>query len=463
MNVESLKSEVCRYIDENAAMLVDTSHEIHSKPELAFQEKEAARLLTSRVEHSGLDVKRGAYGLSTAYESEFGSDGPNIAILSEYDALPAIGHSCGHNIIAVMGLGASLALSSLGDRLNGRIRYLGTPAEEKGGGKELMAQEGAFDGVDAAMMVHPAGVDLATMPSICVSEVRVTYHGKSSHASAMPHAGVNALDALVTGYQTLAQLRQHIRPTERIHGIFTETGDAPNIVPDRASGVFYVRAADAKDLAPLKARVQNCFEAGALSSGCELDISWAKADYLDMNTNWPLAAAYQNNAETIGREFFPLDKMPAGSAGSTDMGNVSHRVPSIHPMITCAPRHVVIHNREFAQWAASDLGDKACLDGAKAMAMTALDYFADESLRKSAADEFAKTEQISRSAVEAAYDPNGDTDIGGCLCCIETSPKVTPFTTTSDLGSQLACYSTPGDQQNWTGFKFGKKGFQRAS
>ena len=416
MNLESLKSEVCRYIDDNAAMLVQTSHEIHATPELAFQEKEAARLLTSRVEHSGLSVNRSAYGLSTAFETEFGDDGPNVAILSEYDALPGIGHACGHNIIAVMGLGASLALASLGGQLGGRIRYLGTPAEEKGGGKELMAQEGAFDGIDAAMMVHPAGIDLSTMPSICVSEVRVTYHGRSAHASAMPHAGVNALDALVTAYQTLAQLRQHIRPTERIHGIFTETGQAPNIVPDKASGVFYVRAANAKDLAPLKARVQNCFEAGALSSGCELDISWAKADYLDMNTNWPLAAAYQNNAESLGREFYPIDKMPAGSAGSTDMGNVSHRVPSIHPMITCAPRNVVIHNPEFTRWAASDLGDKACLDGAKAMAMTALDFFADESLRQSAADAFVSNEEVSRTAVEAAYNPNGETDIGGCGC-----------------------------------------------
>lgn len=416
MHLESLKSQVCRYIDDNASMLVETSHDIHAKPELAFHEKEAARILTSRVEGSGLKVNRSAYGLSTAYETEFGNDGANVAILSEYDALPGIGHACGHNIIAVMGLGASLALASVSSHLNGHVRYLGTPAEEKGGGKELMAQEGAFDGVDAAMMVHPAGVDLSTMPCICVSEVRVTYHGKSAHASAMPHAGINALDALVTAYQTVAQLRQHIRPTERIHGIFTETGMAPNIVPDRASGIFYVRAADAKDLAPLKARVQNCFEAGALSSGCEVDIAWAKADYLDMNTNWPLAAAYQNNAESLGREFFPLEKMPAGSAGSTDMGNVSHRVPSIHPMISSAPRHVVIHNPEFAKWAASEMGDKACLDGAKAMAMTALDFFADESLRKSAAAAFASTEDISRTAVAAAYDPNGDTDIGGCAC-----------------------------------------------
>lgn len=414
MDADSLKRDVCDLIDQQASMLVQTSHEIHAHPELAFHEFEAARLLTSRIEAAGLKVERGAFGLPTAYATEFGSGGANVAILSEYDALPGIGHACGHNIIAVMGLGASLALAGLGSRLKGRVRYLGTPAEEKGGGKELMAQEGAFDGVDAAMMVHPSGVDLVTMPCICVSEVRVTYHGKSAHASAMPHAGINALDALVTAYQALAQLRQHIRPTERIHGIFTRAGDAPNIVPEEATGVFYVRAANAEDLAPLKQRVRNCFEAGALSSGCSVEVSWAKADYLDMNTNWPLAGAYQSNAESLGRTFFPIEKMPTGSAGSTDMGNVSHRVPSIHPMIACAPRGVVIHNPEFAKWAASGLGDKACLDGAKAMAMTAIDFLTSDELRKSAAAAFRETVDISASAVQAAYDPAGDTDIGGC-------------------------------------------------
>jgi amidohydrolase len=414
MDTGALKQEVCEFIDAQASMLVQTSHEIHGKPELAFHEFEAAKILTSRVEAAGLKVERSAYGLKTAYAAEFGSGGANVAVLSEYDALPGIGHSCGHNVIAVMGLGASLALAALGPQLPGRVRYLGTPAEEKGGGKELMAQEGAFDGIDAAMMVHPAGVDLVTMPCICVSEVRVTYHGKSAHASAMPHAGLNALDALVTAYQTVAQLRQHIKPTERIHGIFTESGAAPNIVPDKATGVFYVRAANAEDLAPLKKRVQNCFEAGALASGCTVEISWAKADYLDMNTNWPLAQAYQQNAETLGRDFFPIEKMPTGSAGSTDMGNVSHRVPSIHPMIACAPRGVVIHNPEFARWAASDMGDKACLDGAKAMAMTTIDYLSDSQLQTAAAEAFQATSDISATAVRAAYDPAGDTDIGGC-------------------------------------------------
>lgn len=413
-DVGRLKAACCDFIDQQASDLIRTSHAIHAKPELAFHEFEAARILSAEVENAGLRVEREAYGLKTAYATEFGQGGACVSILSEYDALPGIGHACGHNVIATMGLGASMALASLGDQLPGRVRYLGTPAEEKGGGKEIMAQHGAFDGVDAAMMVHPSGLDLETMPCICVSEVRVTYHGKSAHASAMPFAGLNALDALVTAYQTLAQLRQHIRQTERIHGIFTEAGMAPNIVPDRASGQFYVRAANAQELADLKVRVQNCFDAGALSSGCEVETHWAKVDYLDMNTNWPLAKAYRENAESLGRDFFPLEKMSASAAGSTDMGNISHRVPSIHPMIACAPRGVVIHNPEFAKWAASEMGDKACLDGAKAMAMTTIDFLTDEALRRDAEQAFRATSDVSAAAIAAAWHPEGTTDIGGC-------------------------------------------------
>ncbi len=413
----ALKRQACDAIDAMSDELISISHEIHANPELAFHEHKAATLLSDRVEKEGLPVTREAFGLETAYATEFGDQGPTVGILSEYDALPGIGHACGHNIIATTGLGASLALAKLNGALPGRVRYLGTPAEEQGGGKELMAQEGAFDGLDAAMMVHPAGVDLATMPCICVSEVEVIYTGKSAHASAMPHAGLNALDALVTAYQSIAQLRQHIRPTERIHGIINEGGVAPNIVPDRASGVFYVRAAEAISLAALKERVQACFEAGALATGCTADIRWAKADYLDMKTSWPIAEAYEANARSLGRDFFPLEKMPSGSAGSTDMGNVSHRVPSIHPMISSAPPSVVIHNPEFARWAGGEMGDKACIDGAKSLAMTAIDFMTDAALQEAAKAGFAETAENSARSVGAAYNPEGTIALGGCGCC----------------------------------------------
>ena len=417
MDREALKKQACATVDAMSDTLISASHAIHAKPELAFQEHFAHELLTDRVVEAGLPVERGACGLDTAFVSTFGDKGVEVGILSEYDALPGIGHACGHNIIATTGLGASLALAKLGAALPGRVRYLGTPAEEAGGGKEIMAQAGAFDGLDTAMMVHPAGINLVTMPSVAMNEVRVTFTGKAAHASAMPFAGINALDALVSAYQSIAQLRQHIRQNERIHGIFNEAGLAPNIVPDRAVGTFYVRAADGIALAELKTRVKNCFEAGALASGCDVEIQWALGDYLEIKDCWPLAERYKANAESLGRSFFPLEKIPTTGAGSTDMGNVSHRVPSIHPMIACAPPHVVIHNPEFAKYAGSETGDAAVLDGAKALAMTAIDVMTDDQLLKDARDQFNETADLSAQAVAQAWHGDGDVALGGCGCC----------------------------------------------
>ena len=380
---QNLKKRIGTAVDSLATKLIEVSHFIHAHPELAFEEFQAAERLTQTLGEIGLPVKRGAYGLETAFASDFGADeGPRIALLAEYDALPVVGHACGHNLIATAALGAALALHTLGDELPGRIRLLGTPAEERGGGKELMARQGAFDGIDAAMMIHPSGVDLATMPCIAIAEVNVTYHGRAAHASAAPQAGINALDALVIAYQGLAALRQHIAHTERIHGIITHGGDAANIVPEKTSGLFFVRAADQTALEKIKEKANGCFQAGAAATGARLETSWGEVDYLDLNTCWPLAKAYQANAESLGRQFFPYEKLPSTVAGSTDMGNVSYRVPSIHPMIASAPAHVTIHNAEFEKWAGSDLGDKALLDGAKALAMTAIDFFVDDDLRE---------------------------------------------------------------------------------
>jgi len=388
--IDALKKDVCASVDRLARELLAVSHEIHAHPELCFEEVHAARLLAETGRGHGLDVHQNVYGLETALEARVGSGGATVALLSEYDALPGIGHACGHNIIAASALGAALALAELGTRLPGSVRWLGTPAEEGGGGKEIMAQRGAFEGVDAALMIHPAGINLVTMPCIAVADARVVYTGVASHASAMPERGVNALDALVLAYQGIAALRQHIRTTERLHGIITDGGQAPNIVPERAAGRFLVRAANAKHLAELKKRVIGCFEAGADATGAKLELTWGAIDYLDLDTSWPLANRFQVNAESLGRSFFPWDKVPAGLQGSTDMGNVSQRVPAIHPMLACSPPNVSIHNPEFAKWAASDMGDQAVLDGAKALAMTALDFFADEKLRAEVARSFAQ-------------------------------------------------------------------------
>ena len=376
---ESIKQR----IDEVSEELINASHSIHANPELAFKEFFACETLTNALEHHDIKTEKAVYSLETSFEAKLNPDsiGPSVAILAEYDALPGIGHACGHNIIATSALGAALGLHAVAQELQGSVRLVGTPAEEKGGGKELMARNGAFEGIDAAMMIHPAGTNLASMPCICVAEVEVIYHGKSSHASAMPHKGINALDGLLLAYQAISNLRQHIRSTERIHGIITEGGSAPNIVPDRSAGQFYVRAADDKELAQLKPRVQSCFEAGAKGSGCEVEVNWANVDYLDLNTNWPLAELFQEHAESLGREFIPYEEAVKFGAGSTDMGNVSHRLPSIHPMLAVAPPNVVIHNPEFAKWAASEKGDAAVIDGAKALALTAADFLLSTELQ----------------------------------------------------------------------------------
>jgi amidohydrolase len=389
MDLRALKQEVCDSVEAAREALLRVSRAIHAHPELAFEERQAAALLVAALREGGLRVETGAYGLETAFAAEFGSPrGPCVALLAEYDALPGIGHACGHNLIATSALGAALALAPLASTLPGRVRMLGTPAEERGGGKELMAREGAFDGVDAALMMHPSSVNLVSMPCIAMSEVEVVFHGVSAHASAMPERGVNALDALVLAYQGIAALRQHIRATERIHGIVTDGGQAPNVVPERAAGRFYVRAANAQELAPLKLRVEGCFRAGAAATGAEVEIRWDPADYLDIHYNEPLATAFRSNAESLGRVFFPFEKLPASIQGSTDMGNVSYRVPSIHPMLAAAPLHCTIHNPEFAKWAASELGDAAAIDGAKALAMTALDFLFDTALQRSAREAF---------------------------------------------------------------------------
>jgi amidohydrolase len=392
---ENLASAITDRIDALSGTLLEVSHSIHANPELAFQEHHAAGLLADTLDAQGLPAERGVFTLETAFEARLPGkgDGPTVAILAEYDALPGIGHACGHNLIATAALGATLGLQAVAAELPGQVRLIGTPAEEKGGGKELMARAGAFDGVNAAMMIHPAGVNLTTMPCICVAEVEVIYHGRSAHASAMPHKGVNALDGLLLAYQAISNLRQHIRDEERIHGIITEGGQAPNIVPDRAVGNFYVRATKEKTLEALKPRVQACFEAGAKGSGCEVEVNWAGVDYLDLNTNWPLANAFQAHGEAIGREF--LSPSQLGGAGSTDMGNVSYRVPSIHPMLACSPPNVVIHNPEFTKWAGSEMGDAAALDGAKTMALTTAEYLLNPVLQADVQQAFEVSKGLS--------------------------------------------------------------------
>ena len=375
---EALKARATARIDSERAALLELSARIHAHPELCYTEHRAAGWLADYLESRGFAMQRGAYGLPTAFAATLGSGRPRIAVLCEYDALPGIGHACGHNIIAAAGVGAGVGLAAVLGETGGSIVVLGTPAEEGGGGKIRMAREGAFADVDAAMMIHPASLDLLAMNVLAVSAVDVEYRGRAAHAAAAPHAGINALDGLVTAYQAIAQLRQHIRSSERIHGIITDGGQAPNIVPERASGLFFIRAQTEQRLAKLKKRVEGCFHAGALASGAEYEIRPAGDDYSDMWTNPPLAAAYQANFEQLGRHV--IEAPAEHISGSTDMGNVSKLLPSIHPMVAIAPPRVALHTQEFARCAASEDGERGLMDGAKALAMTGIDVLCTPAL-----------------------------------------------------------------------------------
>lgn len=394
-DLAAVKERLAAEIDKRADVLVDASHQIHANPELCYEEHFAHDLLTGLLETEKIDVERHACDLDTAFIARAGdNDGPVIAVLCEYDALPGIGHACGHNIIGTAGLGAGIAAAALADEVGGRVVILGTPAEEGGGGKELMIQRGALDGVDAAMMVHPAGVDIARMEVIAIHQMKVRYHGQAAHAAAFPHKGRNALDAAVLGYMNIAALRQHIKPNERIHGIFTHGGDKPNIVPSFAAAEWYVRSATLKSLDRLKPRVVACLEAGAQAAGCEMEIEWQDPAYADMVDNRTMLTLYLENAAATGRELVESTDGGPQVVGSTDMGNVSYVVPSIHPMIKVAPAHLSIHTPEFAEYTASADGDAAVIDGAKAMAMTIADLWLQPDVLAAVKEEF--TEAVAR-------------------------------------------------------------------
>ena len=385
--VDELKIRACNLIDKNSEVLISVSHEIHDHPEQNYEEVFASELLTRTANGLGVPVELGAFDCSTGFSGDVGT-GPTVCIMSEYDALPEIGHGCGHNIIAAAGLGSAIALASIAKDSGGRVRYMGTPAEEGGGGKILMARNGALTGVDLAMMVHPADADLATIDAIALQQLLVEYSGQESHAAAAPHLGRNALDAAVLGYMAVATLRQHILPTERVHGIFLKSGDKPNIVPSEASSEWYVRSDNVTSLAALKPRVLAALESGAHACGCSVSHEWIGAAYADMVTNNTMGTMYAHNALRLGRTVSDPRQGGHRVVGSTDMGNVSHLVPSIHPMIASAPTGTSIHTKQFAQFARSPMADQAVLDGAKAMAMTAIDYWTSPERQVAVAAEF---------------------------------------------------------------------------
>jgi len=384
--IPAAKQRVRAAVDAARDDLIRISREIHSHPELALHEQHAVGQLVPFLERNGFAVRRGVYGLETAFRGEWGHGPTTIAVCAEYDALPEIGHACGHNLIATAGVGAAVALIKAIDPADARVVILGTPAEEMVGGKIIMADKGCFDDVDVAMMAHPMGVDIADPPMLGVAHVDVEYRGRAVHASVAPEQGVNALDALVTAYQAIAQLRQHIRRDARLHGIITNGGAAANIVPDRAAGTFYVRAMRPAYLKELKERVRHCFEAGALATGCELTMDWHEAlEFQPLRNNRPMVEAYRRNGEALGTRFLDLQNI---STGSTDMGNVSQLVPTIHPTFGVG-QMIFNHTPEFTAAAITDAAHASMLLTAQALAMTGVDLALDPDLVRRAKADFA--------------------------------------------------------------------------
>ena len=380
MDIEKLKAKVRDSIETQREQLIQLSLNIHDNPELGFKEEKAATWLTGYLEDSGFHIERGIAGLATAFRASYGQNRPRVALLAEYDALPKIGHGCGHNIIGVSAVGAGVASKRLIDSLGGSVAVMGTPGEENYGGKIDMVKGGAFKEVDVAMIVHPDTRNMPTEDALACISLEVEFFGRPAHAAGEPHKGINALDAMILAFTSINALRQHIRRDARIHGIITDGGEAPNIIPGHSAGVFSVRALDNDYLSELKNRVLNCFAGASVASGARLEYRWRDRTYAPMKSNIILSGLFKHNLESLGRAVEDFD--PRSGLGSTDMGNVSQVVPSIHPTIAIAPREVLIHTPEFAAATISEAGHSALLDAAKAMAMTVADILQPEIIDK---------------------------------------------------------------------------------
>ena len=388
-NVDKLKSRVVAEIDARRDELIRISDTIHAQPELAFQEFEAVALLTSVLEQEGFAVQRGVAGLETAFIASYTSkkgNGPVVALLAEYDALVDLGHACGHNIIGTASVGAALALRPVLGEIAGAVLAIGTPAEEGGGGKVIMAEAGVFDGVDAAMMVHPSTRTMTRRTSLACYELMMEFFGQSAHAAGSPDKGVNALDACVLTYNNISALRQQLTDDVRIHGIITHGGSAPNIIPAYTAAKFLVRAAEKDEALAVLDKVEDCARAGALAAGAEVKLTRPDKYYANMVPSPVLADLFDANLNALGRE--ALLPPPSGRMGSTDMGNVSHVVPALHPYVAIAPDEVAGHSPEFRAASVSPEGHAGLLDAAKALAMTAVDLFSNPDLVDAAWEEY---------------------------------------------------------------------------
>ncbi|MFP4589704.1 MAG: M20 family metallopeptidase [Candidatus Bipolaricaulota bacterium] len=388
--VEEYKEEVSNYVDQMADTLESLAKKIYDNPEEKFEEYQAVEWLSEELENQGFEVEREVAGLETAFRavSPQSSDGPAIGYLCEYDALPGLGHACGHNLIAAIGLGAGVALSGLLDKLDGRVEIIGTPAEEGGGGKVDLAEAGVFDDLDAAMMVHPSDKTKVGRGSLAIKQVNMDFYGESAHSSAEPEKGINALDAAINTFNNINAYREHMDEKSRVHGIITDGGEKPNIVPDHAGVEFYVRVADQEDLDDLLQRVLDCGKAGALAAGAEFEYCVTGHAYKAMDPNPVLVDLYSSNLEKLNEEISEHE----GGMGSTDMGDVSQAVPAIHPYIKIAEDGTPGHSKAFLEAADSEQGYQGMVTAAKALAMTGVDLLANPDLVEEAWEAFEGSE-----------------------------------------------------------------------
>ncbi len=386
--MEELKAKVLKEIESRRDELNEISMKIHGNPELGFKEEKAAELLTDYLEKNGFSLERGICDLPTAFRAGYGTGKPKIAVLAEYDALPDIGHACGHNIIATSAFGAAVASKITVDRLKGTVLVIGTPAEELYGGKAIMAEKGAFDDLDVAMMVHPGVSDTATTSSLACQTLDVEFFGKSAHAAASPEEGINALEAMIQSFNAINSLRQHIRDTARFHGIITDGGEASNVIPAHSAGSFIARSLENDYLDELKEKVINCFEGAAKATGARLEYKWDTVRYEPMLNNMTLAALFAGNMKALGRDIIisGTDK----AFGSTDMGNVSQLVPGIHPNVAIAAGDVQLHSLQFAEAASSEAGLKGLIDASAAMAITIVDILSSPETLTAIKNEFGQ-------------------------------------------------------------------------
>jgi amidohydrolase len=393
-DVDTLKERVTAEIEAQRDDLIRIADTIHAHPEVAFEEFESAALLSGTLEENGFQLERGVADLETAFVATLkGKEaGPTVALLAEYDALPGLGHACGHNLIGTAAMGAGLALRTVLPELAGNIQVIGTPAEEGGGGKAIMVEAGVFDRVDAAMMFHPSSKNLTRRTSLTSYKIQIEFFGKPAHAAAKPDEGINALEAMILTYNSINALRQHLRDDARIHGIITHGGDAPNIVPDYAAARFYVRAADTPYTVEVIEKVRACAEGAALATGARLEFGRYAPHYDNRLPNPKLYDLAEANMAALGIVLSPPDER----MGSSDMGNVSQVVPSIHPYIAIGPEEMGGHTVEFCEAAASPAGHEGMIKAAKMLAMTAVDLLAEPANLIEAKAAFA--EQTARQA-----------------------------------------------------------------